>query len=84
MGWISRLALDFGLPVLDRPTKDAHLRLLANIVLMNVEKLEILGTEIEPRKHPKGVEYVLVNGELAVEKGKHTGARAGKVLRHGK
>jgi len=51
---------------------------------MNVEKLEILGTEIEPRKHPKGVEYVLVNGELAVEKGKHTGARAGKVLRHGK
>jgi N-acyl-D-aspartate/D-glutamate deacylase len=56
----------------------------ADIVLMDLPKLEILSTELEPRQHPKGIEYVLVNGELAAEKGKHTGARAGKVLTRSK
>jgi N-acyl-D-amino-acid deacylase len=53
----------------------------ADIVLMNVKKLEILSTELEPRQHPKGIEYVFVNGEVVVEKGKHTGARPGRVLK---
>jgi N-acyl-D-aspartate/D-glutamate deacylase len=52
----------------------------ADIVLMNIPKLEILSTEIEPRRHPKGIEYVFVNGTLAVEKGKYSGERAGRVL----
>ncbi len=53
----------------------------ADIVLMNIKKLKILSTELEPRKHPKGIEYVFVNGEAVVEKGKHTGARPGRVLK---
>ncbi len=53
----------------------------ADIVLMNMSNLKVLGNEIETRKHPKGVEYVFVNGEAVVEKGKHTGARPGRVLR---
>ena len=52
----------------------------ADIVLMDMKKLKVQGTELEPRKHPKGIDYVFVNGELAVEKGKHTGAKAGRVL----
>jgi len=51
---------------------------------MDLPKLEILSTELEPRQHPKGIEYVLVNGELAAEKGSHTGARAGRVLTRSK
>jgi hypothetical protein len=47
---------------------------------MDIPKLKILATEIETRQHPKGIEYVLVNGELAVKKGKHTGSTPGRVL----
>jgi N-acyl-D-amino-acid deacylase len=35
---------------------------------------------VETRKHPKGIEYVLVNGDVVVKKGKHTGATPGQVL----
>jgi N-acyl-D-aspartate/D-glutamate deacylase len=53
----------------------------ADVVLMNIPKLNILATEVEPRIHPEGIEYVLVNGVLAVEKGKHTGSISGRVLK---
>jgi N-acyl-D-amino-acid deacylase len=36
----------------------------------------------DPIRFPEGVEYVFVNGEMTVENGEHTGARAGDVLRH--
>lgn len=52
----------------------------ADIVLMNLSKLKVISDEIEPRKYPKGIEYVFVNGKAVVEKGKHTGARSGRVL----
>ena len=35
-----------------------------------------------PHKYPKGIKYVLVNGKIVVEKGKHKGVFPGKVLRH--
>ncbi len=54
----------------------------ADIVLMNFEKLSDSEDYIEPRKPPRGIEYVLVNGEIVVDKGEHTGKRAGKVLKH--
>ena len=53
----------------------------ADIVLIDLPNLDLLGNELEPRKYPKGIEYVFVNGTTVVEKGKHTGARPGKVLR---
>ena len=33
-----------------------------------------------PHQHPIGIEYVLVNGELAVDKGQQTPALAGRVI----
>ena len=36
-----------------------------------------------PHKYPEGIEYVLVNGQITVEKGRHKGILPGKVLRHG-
>jgi N-acyl-D-amino-acid deacylase len=53
----------------------------ADIVLINLPRLRIVANALEPRRHPKGIEYVLVNGAVVVEKGKHTGATPGRVLR---
>jgi N-acyl-D-aspartate/D-glutamate deacylase len=55
-------------------------RSYADIVLMDLPNLKILSTEIEPRQHPEGIDYVVVNGTIAVDKGKYTGERAGRVL----
>jgi N-acyl-D-amino-acid deacylase len=35
-----------------------------------------------PHKYPEGINYVLVNGEIVVQKGRHKGVLPGKVLRH--
>ena len=54
----------------------------ADIVLMDQTKLKVLSDEVEPRRYPKGIEYVFVNGVAVVEKGKHSKAKPGKVLKH--
>ena len=53
----------------------------ADIVLIDLPRLKIVGNALEPRRYPKKIEYVFVNGTAVVEKGKHTGATPGKVLR---
>ncbi len=35
----------------------------------------------EPRQYPSGIEYVVVNGELVIDRSRHTGRKPGKVLR---
>jgi len=52
----------------------------ADIVLMDLDRLAIAGHPELSATYPEGVPYVLVNGELVVDKGKHTGARPGLVL----
>jgi len=53
----------------------------ADIVLIDLPRLKIVGNAMEPRRYPKGIEYVFVNGTAVVEKGKHTRATPGKVLK---
>ncbi len=53
----------------------------ADITVFSLDKLSVLSTPVEPNKKPEGVEYVFVNGEAVVEKGRHTGATPGRVLR---
>jgi N-acyl-D-aspartate/D-glutamate deacylase len=53
----------------------------ADLVVFNPESLEDTATYENPRNHPRGIEYVLVNGKVVVEHGKHTGVLAGQVLR---
>ena len=53
----------------------------ADIVLMDLPNLKVLGDELEPRRYPKGIEYVFVNGVAVVKNGEHTGAKPGRVLR---
>ncbi len=53
----------------------------ADICIFNAGTIKDMGTFTEPARYPKGIEYVIVNGTVSVEKGKFTKARAGRVLR---
>ena len=55
----------------------------ADIVVFNPRTIKDRATFDEPHRFPVGVEYVLVNGEIVVDKGTHTGLTPGTVLRHG-
>ena len=37
-----------------------------------------------PFRYNEGIEYVIVNGRLVLERGVHTGALPGRALRHGR
>lgn len=52
----------------------------ADVTIFNLETLDDKATYDNPLVYPTGIEYVLVNGQVTIENGKHTGARAGRVL----
>jgi N-acyl-D-amino-acid deacylase len=54
----------------------------ADLVVFDPEKVGNVATYGNPCLFPKGIPYVLVNGKLAIDKEKPTGAIAGKVLRY--
>lgn len=53
----------------------------ADIVIFDEEKVQDLSTYDKPHQYTTGFKYVLVNGQLTVEEGKHIGTRAGNTLR---
>jgi N-acyl-D-amino-acid deacylase len=53
----------------------------ADITIFNLNRIGYRGTYLEPRVPPDGIEYVIVNGEIVLDRGKHTGALSGKVIR---
>jgi N-acyl-D-aspartate/D-glutamate deacylase len=53
---------------------------IADLVLFNPDTVMDRSTYQEPERLPDGIEYVWVNGILVWEKGKHTGARPGRIL----
>ena len=55
--------------------------LRADVTIFDLDSLEDRATYEEPRRLPTGIEWVLVNGVVTVERGRHTGAKAGHVLR---
>lgn len=53
----------------------------ADLVLINPDKIIDRATFENPYQYPDGINYVLINGKIAVENGKYTGEKAGKVLK---
>jgi len=53
----------------------------ADIVVFDPRLIRDRATYQNPYRYPVGIEWVLVNGTIAVEQGKPTGARAGQVLK---
>ncbi|MEE9166523.1 MAG: D-aminoacylase [Candidatus Neomarinimicrobiota bacterium] len=57
---------------------------VADITVFDPKTVIDRATFENPHQYPVGIEYVFVNGKLTIEKGKHTGARRGRILRHKK
>ena len=54
----------------------------ADISVFDPGKIIDRATFPEPQHYSEGMNYVLVNGTLVLDEGRHTGARPGKVLRN--
>jgi N-acyl-D-aspartate/D-glutamate deacylase len=54
----------------------------ADITIFDQEHIADRSTYEKPFAYNEGIEYVIVNGQVVLEKEKHTGARPGKALRH--
>jgi N-acyl-D-amino-acid deacylase len=55
--------------------------LWADITVFDFDRIQDNATYENPVATPSGIDYVLVNGQVVVDAGKHTGAKPGKVLR---
>lgn len=53
----------------------------ADVVLFDFDKIIDKGDYTDPNQFPEGIEYVIVNGEMVIEKGEVTENRPGRVLR---
>lgn len=52
----------------------------ADIVVFDPQTVRDTATFEKPHSYSAGFEFVLVNGEVVIENGKHTGARPGQIL----
>ncbi|MGE0821800.1 MAG: amidohydrolase family protein [Candidatus Binatia bacterium] len=53
----------------------------ADLVVFDPQTVADVGTYQEPRRYPPGIDYVIVNGRITAEQGRHTGERGGRMLR---
>ena len=53
----------------------------ADVTIFDYDALQDRATYERPMEFPTGIEWVLVNGVVTIDHGKHTGAKAGRALR---
>src|SRR5215510_5225577 len=56
----------------------------ADIVVFDAQRVKAPATRVQPKQFPIGIEYVIVNGKVVVDKSQHTGLLAGRALRRGR
>jgi len=56
--------------------------MFADITIFDPRTVVDKATYSDPIQFPEGIEHVIVNGQITVKDGVHTGTRAGEVLRH--
>ncbi len=54
----------------------------ADLVLFDPATVQDTATYPEPKQEPLGIELVIVNGQVAIERGQHTGVGSGRMLRY--
>lgn len=54
----------------------------ADIVIFDDKKIKDMATYENPHQYATGIEYLIINGKLVLDKGKHTGTLAGQILYH--
>ncbi len=52
----------------------------ADLVIFDPEKITDKATYTDPEQYPEGIDYVIVNGQVVIEHGQHTGVFPGKFL----
>lgn len=53
----------------------------ADIVIFDEKTVSDSATFQQPKQYATGFDYIIVNGQVTIEKGKHTGVKAGQILR---
>jgi N-acyl-D-amino-acid deacylase len=51
-----------------------------DVVVFDPDTVADIATYDDPKRYPKGIDYVLVNGTVVIDGGHHTGARPGRVI----
>ena len=54
----------------------------ADLVIFDPARVRDVATFEKPLQYSEGIDYVMINGGLAIDDGKATGAHVGQVLRH--
>jgi N-acyl-D-aspartate/D-glutamate deacylase len=67
----------FGLAGRGTLTPGAH----AELVVFDPAMTRDVATYEDPKREPEGVRWVVINGQLAYDCGRHTGVRPGRLLR---
>ncbi len=58
--------------------------LRADLVVFDAKEIRAHATRRRPKEMSTGVEYVVVNGQVVIDQGRHTGALPGRALRRGR
>ena len=53
----------------------------ADLVIFDPERIADRATWVEPHQYPIGIEYVIVNGQVVIQGGEHSGQLPGRVLK---
>jgi N-acyl-D-amino-acid deacylase len=56
----------------------------ADITVFHPGNVKTPATRTEPKQFPIGIEYVIVNGTVVVDRSRHTGALPGRPIKHGR
>ena len=56
----------------------------ADIVAFNADTVKTHATRGDPKHYPVGIEYVIVNGQVVIDRGENTGVLPGRALRRGR
>ena len=54
--------------------------LWADVTIFDADRIRDRATYEQPTLYPDGVDFVLVNGEVTIDGGRHTGAKPGRVI----
>jgi N-acyl-D-amino-acid deacylase len=69
------------LPRRDFLRQTAKAAALAGVVLFDPERVADRATWEEPHQYPVGIYYVIINGQVVIKGGEHTGRLPGRVLK---
>ncbi|MGQ9619110.1 MAG: N-acyl-D-amino-acid deacylase family protein [Candidatus Aminicenantia bacterium] len=53
----------------------------ADLLIFDLEEIKDNATFQNPHQYPSGINYVIVNGKIVIENGKHTGERPGVLIK---